>query len=347
LERFGAVPGDALVLAERCDECHQIGRPIEDNGIVTHLFMFVQTVVKWLISVNARMSAVRHSELPRSMRKDLARAEWRLSAPRRLALPNPIRLMGYNISYFGAFELYYLFEEIFESGTYLFNTDRRRPCILDCGSHIGMSILFFKRLYPEARIIGFEADPLTFEKLRFNIEQNGLRDVVLNHCALTDEDGSAEFFRGKNGIGGGLHTSLREERKCNDGERLAVPARRLSSFISEEVDLLKLDVEGAEFSVIRDLADAGKLQMIRQIHLEYHHHIDSKEDKLSDLLAVLENNGFGYQIAGGRTSRWPKPGSFQDISLYCYRKQSMPGVGENIPSVSAIRQPQCSDPARI
>jgi FkbM family methyltransferase len=269
------------------------------------------------MGINARMNGIQHCRLPRSMRKELAGAALRLSAPSRLPLPNPIRLMGYSISYFGAWELRYLFHEIFEVGTYLFTAERSRPLILDCGSNIGMSILFFKKLYPEARIIGFEADPITCERLTSNVEQNGLRDVVLNNCALTDKDGSVEFYRDKQVIGGGLHMSVRRER--NDGERVVVPARRLSSFITEEIDMLKLDVEGAEGSVLQELADNGKLPMIRQIHLEYHHHIDSKEDKLSAMLEILEDQGFGYQIAA-HDRRWPEPGSFQDIALYCYRK---------------------------
>jgi hypothetical protein len=73
--------------------------------------------------------------------------------------------------------------------------------------------------------------------------------------------------------------------------------------------------------LINVVAETGKLALIRQIHLEYHHHIDCEEDKLSAMLGILEKEGFEYQIAGGRTSRWPKAGSFQDISLYCYRKR--------------------------
>jgi hypothetical protein len=125
---------------------------------------------------------------------------------------------------------------------------------------------------------------------------------------LIDKDGSVEFYREKDIIGGGRRMSIRRER--NDGERIVVPARRLSSFISEEIDMLKLDVEGAETSVLQDLAETVRLQMVRQMHLEYHHHIDDKEDKLSSMLGMLEDHGFGYQI-GAQTGCWPKPGSFQ------------------------------------
>src|SRR5436309_1804523 len=119
--------------------------------------------INWLFRLGERIYRISHSELPRAMRKDITRAELQLSSSSIRTLPNPIQLMGYSISYFNVNQLRYLFAEIFINGSYLFHTDRSRPLILDCGSNIGMSILFFKKLYPEARIIGFEADPLTFE----------------------------------------------------------------------------------------------------------------------------------------------------------------------------------------
>src|ERR1700693_4874079 len=56
-----------------------------------------------------------------------------------------------------------LFEEIFIRQDYIFVSRRPDPLIIDCGSNIGMSILYFKRRYPKARIIGFEPDPATFD----------------------------------------------------------------------------------------------------------------------------------------------------------------------------------------
>ena len=71
----------------------------------------LRTKVKWLFELNARLNRIWHSDLPQSMRKELAGAALRLSAPNRFALPNPIRLMGYSISYFRAWELRFLFHE--------------------------------------------------------------------------------------------------------------------------------------------------------------------------------------------------------------------------------------------
>jgi FkbM family methyltransferase len=186
--------------------------------------------------------------------------------------------------------------------------------IIDCGSNIGISVLYFKILYPAARITAFEPDPAAFAKLRDNVTQNSLSDVTLHNCALSDRDGEAEFYRSDEKS---LRMSLHPLR--SGGERITVVARRLSSFVNEDVDLLKVDVEGAEPALMQDLADAGKLRLIKQIHMEYHHHIDGDVDRLSPLLKLLEDADFGYQISA-ECSRRGRPRLFQDISIYCYRK---------------------------
>jgi hypothetical protein len=102
---------------------------------------------------------------------------------------------------------------------------------------------------------------------------------------------------------------------------IMVPSRKLSHFIHSDVSLLKLDVEGAENAILYDLMESGTIDRIRRIHLEYHHHIDRGRDELSHTLRVLENHGFGYQIRAGQ-GLWPSECSFQDISIYCYRKSA-------------------------
>jgi hypothetical protein len=73
-----------------------------------------------------------------------------------------VDLMDYTISFCGRASFLYLFEEIFAKASYLFHSDTDRP--LDCGSNIGMSVLFFKKLYPAARITAFEPDPRTYAR---------------------------------------------------------------------------------------------------------------------------------------------------------------------------------------
>ena len=54
------------------------------------------------------------------------------------------------------------YKELFRHETYKFLATKQAPKIIDCGTNIGMSIIYFKTLYPDASITAFEADPFIF-----------------------------------------------------------------------------------------------------------------------------------------------------------------------------------------
>src|SRR5262245_2771903 len=193
-----------------------------------------------------------------------------------------------------------MFEEIFLFKVYEFEPTRPDPLILDCGSNIGVSVLFFKLLHPAARVIAFEPDRETFAYLKRNVTQNGLRDVDLHEAALGGTEGEVMFYAEPERPGA-LTMSTQRERNPGEGKR--VRSERLSKWIQEPVDFLKLDVEGAEMEVLEELVGAGKLRAIEQMVIEYHHHIDPQSDRFSRLLVLLEEGGFGYQLAAGVRQR--------------------------------------------
>jgi FkbM family methyltransferase len=229
-----------------------------------------------------------------------------------------VELLGYRVSFPSDEALDFVFQELFVRNDYMFQADSETPSIIDCGSNIGMSILFFKLLYPRAKIIGFEPDPQTFSTLAKNISSNGLKDVDLYQCALGNAGPSVEFFQ--NAQSQGAMTMSTQRERMPGVAAILVDVQPLSQFVGGSVDLLKLDIEGAEHEVLRELADAGKLRNILRIHMEYHHHIYRDADELSSILQLLEQHHFGYQIRTGPTTRWPMERTFQDISVYCYQK---------------------------
>ena len=213
----------------------------------------------------------------------------------------------------------YLFNEIFIKQDYFFLTDRTDPLIIDCGSNIGMSILYFKSRYPKARIIGFEPDPETFEMLEKNVAANALSGVTLLNCALADREGETELFHEPN-VPGSLIMSLQKGRSKENVETKKVRTVLLSDYVSREVDFLKMDIEGMETAVIEELAQKGKLSQVREMAIEYHHHVPAGDDALSRLLAILENSGFGYRISAPSGSPIEDNRDMQDILVRAYRK---------------------------
>jgi len=253
------------------------------------------------------------SPLPPEFQHEIIEVRSRILVP---TVPNPFQMFGRYVAFAGKLHLDYLFNEIYIGASYYFRADNDRPTILDCGSNIGLSVLFFKKLYPNAHIMAFEPDPATFALLCRNVA--GLSNVVPHQSALSDQAGGISFFRNADSNVSDLRMSALSSRFS--GTEIKVPAVRLSDYIDGEVDLLKLDVEGVEDRVISDLVATGKIRCIARAHIEYHHHIDTGADHLSTFLKQLEDSGFGYQIKAVTDGLWPDERSFQDISLYCYRK---------------------------
>jgi hypothetical protein len=98
------------------------------------------------------------------------------------------KFLGFTIRFYGYPELINLFEEIFIYHVYKFTNAGSTPSIIDCGSNIGLSILYFKSIYPHSRIVAFEPDEETFELLKENIRHNSLSQVSLYNFALSDKE---------------------------------------------------------------------------------------------------------------------------------------------------------------
>jgi FkbM family methyltransferase len=226
-----------------------------------------------------------------------------------------IRILDYYVKNNNFYEADMLFDEIFVYQQYFFITHVKKPFIIDCGSHIGFSILYFKALFPEAEILGFEPDPGNFKLLKENIEKNNLQNVTLLKNAVSDIDEKIQFYGGSSAT-----SSFLKER--GGKEIIEIEAAKLSHYIDREVDFLKMDIEGAEKQVFEDLATEKKIKMIAQIVFEYHHHIKGNVDELSNILKLLEDNNFGYQFENMTVSRREpnKKERYEDILIYAYRK---------------------------
>src|SRR5688500_1422830 len=64
-----------------------------------------------------------------------------------------------------------MYDEIFRNEIYRFVSDSANPFVIDCGANIGISILYFKQVYPACRILAFEPDPAIFTYLSKNISR--------------------------------------------------------------------------------------------------------------------------------------------------------------------------------
>lgn len=185
-----------------------------------------------------------------------------------------------------ALEVRFLHEEIFGSSCYVFDLPAR-PFVIDVGANIGMFSLFVKRQRPDAGILAFEPVPETAAVLRRNIELHRLSAVDVREVALgsrPEQDVPFTYYPALPGNSTlypeqkeqakemlGRRFSVRMAERLYQGEPAIVCVHRLSAYLSgnRPVDLLKVDVEGAELDVLAGI-DGAYWPLIRQVSVEVH-----------------------------------------------------------------------------
>lgn len=227
------------------------------------------------------------------------------------------KMFGFHVDFFDYGTFVLLFEEIFVTDVYYFRCEAAAPLILDCGSNIGMSVLYFKWLYPESRIMAFEPDCEICHKLEQNVARNRLEKVSVVNKALYSSEGVVPFYFNPRHPGSTVNSMVREN--LQGAQETEAQATRLSGYVTERVDFLKMDIEGMEDTVVEELAAGNKLGHIREMAVEYHHHLKRNGQSLSRFLELLERAGFGYQIQASLRTPFRKD-EMQAMFIYAYRK---------------------------
>lgn len=209
------------------------------------------------------------------------------------------------------------YSEIFEQEIYKFNTIDSNPIIIDCGANIGLATIYFKRNFPSARILSYEADPKIFEVLKENLISFGCNDVQVFNAAVSDMEGINNFK-----IEGGHSGMITDEGVAEN----IVPVKtiRLKKVLEnlEQITFLKIDIEGHETYVVPDIAK--ELRKVKFLFLEYHSFID-KEQQLDQMLSLVKEAGFKYYIKESANKQYPfiQRELFLKmdllVNIFCYR----------------------------
>ncbi len=186
-----------------------------------------------------------------------AQAEWLLFLGLHRILKFPTKRRPYQCRFnsgrhavwLDAGEDYDVALEIFAKKMYLIPRLPSSGVIVDLGAHIGLASLWFATRYPEAKIYAFEAEPRNFSVLVRNTAS--LRNIVPIHAALSGEPGAYTKFYS--------HTSRSVSHSLQPREgssEVTVPNLRFDDIFPlyglTHIDLLKFDVEGAEYNILRD-----------------------------------------------------------------------------------------------
>ncbi len=158
------------------------------------------------------------------------------------------------------------FQKIFVDGEYRFDLGFTPRVILDGGANVGYASLFFARQFPEATVIAVEPEAENFRLLRHNTAgYPNIRPVQKalwprrTHLTIENVAGQPDAFRVKESVTGGAGT---------------IPTCTIDELMREagadRIDLLKLDVEGAEKELFEDPGRESWLSKTRTLVLEPH-----------------------------------------------------------------------------
>jgi FkbM family methyltransferase len=162
-----------------------------------------------------------------------------------------------------------------------------RGTILDLGANVGMfTVLAAKKLVPHGRVVAVEPNPDVAAVLRRNLEENGIANVDLIEAAAYTSDGEARLELASHSSGASIW------RKEQGGKIVMVSTVKVSRVVEDlgSVELLKVDIEGAEWPIFFD-SDPKMWKSIKRIAMEFH--LDSANGRTTaDLSAHLSHMGY-------------------------------------------------------
>lgn len=136
------------------------------------------------------------------------------------------------------------------------------------------------------RVVAFEPDPKNHAGIQRNLALNRLPQVVVEQAAVSDRDGEASFHLGRQDEVGSLMLDPRHVKEQSLSVRTVSLDRYLEEHGFEHVDVVKMDIEGAEVLAFQGMREGLEKGRYRHIILEWH------ADKLDEL---TERRTAGFQ----------------------------------------------------
>ncbi len=189
---------------------------------------------------------------------------------------------------------FHMFHRIYLRDEYRLNPllEQGFDCVLDLGGNIGV---FSSRVAPHARkVITCEPVPENFARMEMNI--GSYVNTERLNVAVTDANGSLQIFLPVLKKATGVFSAHREgnearvSKECIDVQSVSF-ATLLETHAVDEVDLLKIDVEGGEYDILYPAADL--LPRVRRIHGEYHDvRANDPKTRIANFAAWLKHQGY-------------------------------------------------------
>ena len=168
--------------------------------------------------------------------------------------------------------------------------------IIDAGSNIGLTSVYLSKHFPNSNFITIEPDTSNFETIDYNLNINGIVNVVKIKGGLWSKNTNLKIvndFRDKK------DWSIRVEKTSEEGDLKAFSINYLISQNKfETINILKIDIEGSEKEVFTGFdTDVSFLTKTKCIAIEIHDEFDCREA----IYKILQNYNFNYFQSGELT----------------------------------------------
>ncbi len=173
------------------------------------------------------------------------------------------------------------------------NTVEGRYIFIDGGAHLGETIKAFKKsaLYSEHqwKIFSFECNPFLVQRIPKG------EDVVVIDKAMWIHNKGLKFHFGKSSLGGNVvkNQYSAEKEKSIHVESVNFGQWLRKNFKRRDIIYVKLDIEGAEYTILDKMLQDGSIQYIDKLYVEFHSFImeDVSKEKDKELIDQIERLG--------------------------------------------------------
>ena len=167
-----------------------------------------------------------------------------------------------------------VFHQIFIKKEYEFDVTRTPATIVDAGANIGLASIYFANKFPDAKIIAVEPEASNLEILKTNIAPYG--NIFAVNGALWHENAKTALI--DSGVGKwGFITQARDDDRVVAGGKVVCEVQGLTMDAImktcgiERIDVLKIDIEGAEREVFKD--PSAWIGKVDALIIELHEHL--------------------------------------------------------------------------
>jgi len=170
--------------------------------------------------------------------------------------------------------------------------DKEGGAIVDIGANIGIATAYFKNKYPNIRLIAIEASPINYDLLVRNIKHNAFYNILTLNNFVSSKTKKIRYYHNTKKPGSSFGKGYKSNYP-SDLVEFDVETIKIDDVINDLNNIvIKIDVEGAEYEILEDLANSVNISKVLEITAEVSTHNQAHFDSLNMVISKYRYLGF-------------------------------------------------------